>query len=226
MSGADVPPPAWSQMPSTYVVCTDDRAVHPDTQRETAKHADDRVVWDTSHSPMLSRPDLVADLLVALAAEYEGVRHEHRGPRLVPSTPPTSGVRLSTSTSASVLRRGARPAVLVEPGRDRGACGRRWVELLDAGFRVVATRAPSSAPGRDPAVRGDRRGRGCTVPAPPAPHRASLVRAAVLPARRDPEEIAELYVRELVEGIAGGRDRAGAIKAATGVEVTRPSRGA
>jgi hypothetical protein len=31
-------------------------------------------VWDTSHSPMLSRPDLVADLLAALAAQYEGVR--------------------------------------------------------------------------------------------------------------------------------------------------------
>ena len=74
MSGADVPPPAWTQMPSTYVVCTDDRAVHPDTQREMAKHADDRVVWDTSHSPMLSRPDIVADLLAALAAQYEGVR--------------------------------------------------------------------------------------------------------------------------------------------------------
>ncbi len=72
--GGDVPPPAWTQMPSTYVVCTDDRAVHPDSQREMAKHADDSVVWDTSHSPMLSRPDLVADLLAALAAQYEGVR--------------------------------------------------------------------------------------------------------------------------------------------------------
>ena len=38
---------------------------------------------------------------------------------------------------------------------------------------------------------------------------------------RDSEEIAELYVRELAEGIAGtGGIRAGAIKAATGVEVT------
>jgi pimeloyl-ACP methyl ester carboxylesterase len=72
--GADVPPPAWTQLPSTYVVCTDDRAVHPDAQRKMAEHADDRVVWDTSHSPMLSRPDLVADLLAALAAQYEGVR--------------------------------------------------------------------------------------------------------------------------------------------------------
>jgi len=76
MSGADVPPPAWTQMPSTYVVCTDDRAVHPDTQREMAKHADDRVVWDTSHSPMLSRPDLVADLLAEsiLRTAQEGER--------------------------------------------------------------------------------------------------------------------------------------------------------
>jgi pimeloyl-ACP methyl ester carboxylesterase len=70
----DVPPPAWTQLPSTYVVCTDDRAVHPDSQRDMAQHADDVVVWDTSHSPMLSRPELVADLLATLAAEYEGVR--------------------------------------------------------------------------------------------------------------------------------------------------------
>jgi pimeloyl-ACP methyl ester carboxylesterase len=69
----EVPQPAWTQMPSTYVVCTEDRAVHPDSQREMAEHADDVVVWDTSHSPMLSRPELVADLLAALAARYEGV---------------------------------------------------------------------------------------------------------------------------------------------------------
>ena len=38
---------------------------------------------------------------------------------------------------------------------------------------------------------------------------------------RDPEEIAELYVKELTEGIANtGGIRAGAIKAATGTEVT------
>ena len=73
-SDRDVPPPAWMQMPSTYVVCTDDRTVHPDTQRQMAEHADDVVVWDTSHSPMLSRPELVADLLAKLAAQYEGVR--------------------------------------------------------------------------------------------------------------------------------------------------------
>ena len=60
-------PPAWQGIPSTYVVCTDDRAVHPDSQRDMARHADDVVVWDTSHSPMLSRPELVATLLADLA---------------------------------------------------------------------------------------------------------------------------------------------------------------
>jgi phosphotriesterase-related protein len=40
---------------------------------------------------------------------------------------------------------------------------------------------------------------------------------------REPEEIAELYVQELTDGIADtGGIRAGAIKAATGVEVTGP----
>jgi hypothetical protein len=34
-----------------------------------AKHADDVVEWDTSHSPMLSQPDLLAELLTELAGE-------------------------------------------------------------------------------------------------------------------------------------------------------------
>lgn len=70
---AETLPPAWLTIPSTYIVCTDDRAVHPDAQRAMAQHATDVVTWDTSHSPMLSCPELVADLLAALAAEYEGV---------------------------------------------------------------------------------------------------------------------------------------------------------
>ena len=65
--GAESPAPAWLAIPSTYVVCTDDRTIHPDTQREMAKHATDVVEWDTSHSPMLSQPDLVADFLAELA---------------------------------------------------------------------------------------------------------------------------------------------------------------
>jgi pimeloyl-ACP methyl ester carboxylesterase len=66
-------PPAWLTIPSTYVVCTDDRTLHPDMQRDMAQHATDVVTWDTSHSPMLSRPDLVADLLAQLARRVAGV---------------------------------------------------------------------------------------------------------------------------------------------------------
>ena len=66
-SDAEVPPAAWTQIESTYVVCTDDQTIAPESQRAMAKNATDSVEWATSHSPMLSRPDLVADLLTDLA---------------------------------------------------------------------------------------------------------------------------------------------------------------
>jgi pimeloyl-ACP methyl ester carboxylesterase len=64
---ADPPPAAWKQIESTYVVCTADRTIAPDSQRKMATNAQHVVEWDTSHSPMLSRPELVAELLAQLA---------------------------------------------------------------------------------------------------------------------------------------------------------------
>jgi pimeloyl-ACP methyl ester carboxylesterase len=58
---------AWRHPPSTYAVCTLDNIVHPELQRILARRADHLVEWPTGHSPFLSRPDLVADLLVAVA---------------------------------------------------------------------------------------------------------------------------------------------------------------
>ena len=58
---------AWRSRPSTYALCTEDNIVHPDLQRVLARRADDVVEWPTGHSPFLSRPDLVADLLTRLA---------------------------------------------------------------------------------------------------------------------------------------------------------------
>jgi pimeloyl-ACP methyl ester carboxylesterase len=58
---------AWRERPSTYVVCDDDRAVHPDLQRILAKRCDRSLEWPTDHSPFLSAPKLVADLLIGLA---------------------------------------------------------------------------------------------------------------------------------------------------------------
>jgi pimeloyl-ACP methyl ester carboxylesterase len=62
-----VGPPAWKATPSTYVVCSEDRGVHPELQRIMAKRCSESVEWPTAHSPFLNRPDLVAELLAGLA---------------------------------------------------------------------------------------------------------------------------------------------------------------
>ena len=54
---------AWRDTPSTYVVGRQDRVVQPDLQRDMARRASAVIEWDTSHSPMVSRPELVVDLL-------------------------------------------------------------------------------------------------------------------------------------------------------------------
>lgn len=59
---------AWRTIPTTYVVCADDRMIHPQTQREMAAAAGAEVLeWPSSHSPFLSHPDLVADLVARWA---------------------------------------------------------------------------------------------------------------------------------------------------------------
>jgi pimeloyl-ACP methyl ester carboxylesterase len=60
-------PPAWRDIPSTYVVCTEDQGIHPELQRFMAKRCTTSVEWPTAHSPFLNRPDAVADLLAGLA---------------------------------------------------------------------------------------------------------------------------------------------------------------
>lgn len=69
LDGFGLPPrvAAWKTLPSIYAVCTDDRAVAPTLQRNFAARCSDVVEWPTSHSPFLSRPDLVAELLTDLA---------------------------------------------------------------------------------------------------------------------------------------------------------------
>jgi pimeloyl-ACP methyl ester carboxylesterase len=59
---------AWLHLPSTYAVCTEDHAVAPALQRALARRCERAVDWPTSHSPFLSRPELVADLLTHLAS--------------------------------------------------------------------------------------------------------------------------------------------------------------
>jgi pimeloyl-ACP methyl ester carboxylesterase len=62
--------PAWSLYPTTYVVCAQDRGVNPDDQRAMAARAGDVVELDTSHSPFLSRPRQVADIIAERIRRY------------------------------------------------------------------------------------------------------------------------------------------------------------
>jgi pimeloyl-ACP methyl ester carboxylesterase len=59
---------AWREKPSTYIVCAEDRATPPEVQREYAKRAGRVVELPTGHHPMLSRPELLAQVLVETAA--------------------------------------------------------------------------------------------------------------------------------------------------------------
>jgi pimeloyl-ACP methyl ester carboxylesterase len=50
-------------IPSTYIVCSRDGAIPPEAQYQMAQGMDRVVVWPTDHSPFLTRPGDLADLL-------------------------------------------------------------------------------------------------------------------------------------------------------------------
>jgi pimeloyl-ACP methyl ester carboxylesterase len=59
---------AYDDTPSTYVVCADDHTIHPWNQRRMAARAQRVIEIDASHSPFLSMPEQLADLLAGEAA--------------------------------------------------------------------------------------------------------------------------------------------------------------
>ena len=61
--GTPVTTPAWRSRPSTYVLCTQDQAIHPDVQAFLAKRCTTTIELEASHSPMLSMPERVAEIL-------------------------------------------------------------------------------------------------------------------------------------------------------------------
>lgn len=54
----------WRHVPSTYVLCTDDRCIPPSAQRQYSSRATETVELPTGHSPFLAQPAALADLLV------------------------------------------------------------------------------------------------------------------------------------------------------------------
>lgn len=46
----------WRGIPSTYICCEHDRAIHPEMQRAMSQHAARTIILDADHSPFMSRP--------------------------------------------------------------------------------------------------------------------------------------------------------------------------
>lgn len=58
---------AWHHLPTTYVVCTEDRGTPAAAQRRFSRRADKVVELPTGHHPFLSEPRAVADILAGLS---------------------------------------------------------------------------------------------------------------------------------------------------------------
>ncbi len=58
----------WRNVPTTYVVCARDKAMHPQLQKHYAAKATHNVEWDVAHSPFLAKPEWVVALLADVAA--------------------------------------------------------------------------------------------------------------------------------------------------------------
>jgi pimeloyl-ACP methyl ester carboxylesterase len=58
---------AWRSVPSTYIVCTDDQIIDPDMQRRMAENAGRTIEIDSDHSPFLSCPAQLAEVLAEVA---------------------------------------------------------------------------------------------------------------------------------------------------------------
>ncbi len=68
LNGADMnyaAEPAWKSTSSTYVLCTEDRAIPLGAQRWMAARADETVEFPTDHSPFFGRPRELAELFVS-----------------------------------------------------------------------------------------------------------------------------------------------------------------
>jgi pimeloyl-ACP methyl ester carboxylesterase len=60
--------PAWRKVPSMYVVCANDKAIPPDLQRNVfGPRATKMTELQAGHSPFLSQPNALADVLAASA---------------------------------------------------------------------------------------------------------------------------------------------------------------
>jgi pimeloyl-ACP methyl ester carboxylesterase len=57
---------AWQRLPTTYLVCAEDRGTSAERQRELAGRVGSVVELDAGHHPFLSQPAAVRDLILGL----------------------------------------------------------------------------------------------------------------------------------------------------------------
>jgi pimeloyl-ACP methyl ester carboxylesterase len=57
------PSPAWQVLPSTYIVCTDDRILSRSAQEQMAENADSTIRIESDHSPFMCCPRRLAEVL-------------------------------------------------------------------------------------------------------------------------------------------------------------------
>ena len=55
---------AWKHVTSRYILCRDDRAMSPEVQRRMAERCASTFEIDASHSPYVSRPSVIASLIL------------------------------------------------------------------------------------------------------------------------------------------------------------------
>lgn len=60
---APEPSPAWQVLPSSYILCTDDHILSVSAQEQMAENADRTIRIDSDHSPFLSCPKALAEVL-------------------------------------------------------------------------------------------------------------------------------------------------------------------
>ena len=66
---------AWREIPTTYVVCTEDESMPVEVQRNVfAPRAQHVLELESSHAPFFSRPEELADLFADRASREETVR--------------------------------------------------------------------------------------------------------------------------------------------------------
>lgn len=66
VTGQPVQAAAWHDLPTTYLVCTEDQGTPATAQREFSRRADKVIEVNTGHHPFLSQPQTVADIIASL----------------------------------------------------------------------------------------------------------------------------------------------------------------